>query len=536
LQKERMMMQWARAPQSRDQLVLFAERLEDALPPGHTARLLNEILGLIDWSAWEAHYHGRLGQPPIHPRVLAGVLLYGLLTRIRSSRALEEALQVRLDFRWLVEGRSIDHTTLSEFRRRHGSALKDLFVQLGLLARQLGLLPLERLAFDGTRMRSNNRRSGTRARGELEPLREELRRKFAEFESRAAGEDTRDDELLGGASSPPLPAELADARRRLQQVEAALAELQRAEASGETAPSRVPLTDPQSRVTPNKEGGFAPNYTPLATVDVASGLIVSADVIAMTNEEQSLVPALLEVQQDFGLPVPSAEMLTDGMNGTGANLEALEALGVTLYSPAAPLDPASNPALRDDPTQPVPPAAWDRLPSKPVKSRSGERQSQLDKAAFVYDAERDCYWCPQGKPLLHRQTTSERSASGPVVRARYKAEAGDCAACPLRARCLQGAAQQRQISRDQHETRRERQARRMATPEAQAVYAQRRHAGERPFATIKHQFGARQFLLRGLEQVKIEWRWLATAFNLHRLMSLLRSRAGPALVPSPLHP
>ena len=31
--------------------------------------------------------------PPIHPRVLAGVLLYGLLRRIRSSRALEEALQ-----------------------------------------------------------------------------------------------------------------------------------------------------------------------------------------------------------------------------------------------------------------------------------------------------------------------------------------------------------------------------------------------------------------------------------------------------------
>ena len=35
------------------------------------------------------------------------------LKRIRTSRSLEEALQVRLDFRWLAEARSIDHTTIS---------------------------------------------------------------------------------------------------------------------------------------------------------------------------------------------------------------------------------------------------------------------------------------------------------------------------------------------------------------------------------------------------------------------------------------
>jgi hypothetical protein len=45
---------------------------------------------------------------------------------------------------------------------------------------------------------------------------------------------------------------------------------------------------------------------------------------------------------------------------------------------------------------------------------------------------------------------------------------------------------------------------------------------------IKQQFGTRKFLLRGLEKVRTEWNWLATAFNLERLISLtLRSRAGP---------
>src|SRR6186713_40149 len=119
------MTRWAEGAVSRDQLVLFPESLDKAIPAGHTVRILDEILGRIDWSLWEAAYHDRLGQPAIHPRVLASVVLYGFLTRIRSSRGLEEALNVRLDFRWLASGRSIDHTTLSEFRRKRFNELLD---------------------------------------------------------------------------------------------------------------------------------------------------------------------------------------------------------------------------------------------------------------------------------------------------------------------------------------------------------------------------------------------------------------------------
>ncbi len=56
-------------------------------------------------------------------------------------------------------------------------------------------------------------------------------------------------------------------------IDGALAEIERVKAAGETVPKHIPLTDPQARVTPNKDGGFAPSFTPLATVDVASGMI-----------------------------------------------------------------------------------------------------------------------------------------------------------------------------------------------------------------------------------------------------------------------
>jgi len=98
---------WQNAPCEREQLVLFASRLEDRIPEDHPVRLLDEILVSADWSAWEAEYDGRRGQPPIHPRVLAGVLLYGMIRRIRSSRQLEYAVGNNVDFIWLAEGRSI---------------------------------------------------------------------------------------------------------------------------------------------------------------------------------------------------------------------------------------------------------------------------------------------------------------------------------------------------------------------------------------------------------------------------------------------
>lgn len=519
-------MGWAAAPQKRDQMVLFSRRLDDAIPADHSVRLLDEILGRLNWTTWESEYDGHRGQPPIHPRVLAGTILHGLLTNVRSSRKLEEALTVRLDFLWLAEGRQIDHTTLSEFRRKHPDRLRDVFVQIGLLARELGWLPLQVLAYDGTRIRSNNRPHGSRTPDEWRKMQSELRQKFTELTAQAEAEDARDAETFGTGSPHKLPADLADTQHRLKKVAAVLAELERVAAAGETIPSRVPLTDPHSRVTPNKEGGFAPNFTPLVTVDAARGFIVADDVIAMTNEDVHLVGQLEVVQTAFGLESPPPQVLADGAMCSGPNLAALEELGVTLYSPLPKADVSTNPALRADPTLPVPEADWERLPMV------GKKSPQLHKDAFVYDAQQDCYWCPQGQKLPAVHKTSEDRGDDRLERTRYKADASACAQCPLFTRCVQAGTKQRQVSRDQYETHRDQLAQRMATPEAQAKYHRRKEVAERPFAMIKHHFGVRRFLLRGLDQVRTEWRWLTTAFNLHRMMSLWSTRAGPQ--PRPL--
>ena len=66
---------WSRAPELRGQMVLYATRLDEVLAAEHPVRMFEGILARLDWSEWEAGYDLTRGQPPIHPRVLAGVIL-----------------------------------------------------------------------------------------------------------------------------------------------------------------------------------------------------------------------------------------------------------------------------------------------------------------------------------------------------------------------------------------------------------------------------------------------------------------------------
>ena len=104
------MSRWNQAPLIREQAVLFSPTLDAVISEDHSVRLVDEVLRQMDWSAWEQRYCLVAGQPPIHPRIVAGAILYGLTLSIRSSRKLEDACRNRMDFLWLVEGREIDHS------------------------------------------------------------------------------------------------------------------------------------------------------------------------------------------------------------------------------------------------------------------------------------------------------------------------------------------------------------------------------------------------------------------------------------------
>ena len=321
----------------RTQLVLIPTTLDDAIPDGHDVRMLDELLRGQDWSAWEAEYSAGRGQPPIPPRVVASVILYGLLHRIRSSRVLEYMTGHNVDFMWLAEGRTIDHTTICKFRTRFKKQLKDLFRGLGRLAMTMGLIRLGEVTFDGTRVKANNGRDEIWTAAAVEKRLAELEAQFGQALEEAERTDAAEDEQFGLLSPPALPPELADAKARQQRLQEALEQLKAADAARRREgidrrnPAQLPSTDSDSTILPNKEGGYAPNYTPTAAVDTHRDFIVDAEVIPDANENTETVPMVDRVEEAFGQR-PEA-VLGDGLNATGPNIVELEQRGVEFLSP-----------------------------------------------------------------------------------------------------------------------------------------------------------------------------------------------------------
>ena len=189
-------MQWDVPTLAREQMILFPTSLDDAVPLDAFVREFDAILRELDWAAFEAEYHTSLGQPAMHPRVVAATILYGHIARIRSSRQLEAALELRVDFKWLVEGRTFDHTTISRFRKKFGEQLVDLGAQMAVMAHQMGATSLKTLGFDGTRVRSNNNRQRSVNVEDLEQLEEQLKLQFEDLERQVQQHDARDDAAL----------------------------------------------------------------------------------------------------------------------------------------------------------------------------------------------------------------------------------------------------------------------------------------------------------------------------------------------------
>ena len=137
-----------------DQALDLTVRLGDCLPPDHLARFVVDSVAQLDLSALYAHY-GTRGGEPYAPEVLLGLLLYGYATGVFSSRKIERATYEAVPFRFIAGNLHPDHDTLATFRRTFLPELKDLFVQVLLLAQEAGVLKLGTISLDGTKIHAD---------------------------------------------------------------------------------------------------------------------------------------------------------------------------------------------------------------------------------------------------------------------------------------------------------------------------------------------------------------------------------------------
>ena len=178
----------------------------------HQARFVVEVMDGLDLRATCGEYRGS-GSASYHPAMLLGSLVYGYATGVVSSRKLERATYDSVAFRYIAANDHPDHDTIAAFRRRFHKQIEGLFVQVLLLACEMGVLKMGTVALDGTKMRAIASRHSALSYEHTGKIEAQLKGGAADLPTKAEAADIPD-----GLS---IPEELAARKDRLRNIAAA---------------------------------------------------------------------------------------------------------------------------------------------------------------------------------------------------------------------------------------------------------------------------------------------------------------------------
>ena len=328
----------------------------DWLPEDHLAYFILDIIEELDLRALTASYEEETrGQPPYDPRMMLALLLYGYCVGVPSSRKMEQRTHEDVAFRVLAGNQHPDHSRISEFRRRHLSALASLFVHVLKLCRRAGLVGLGRVALDGTKVKANASKHKAMSYGRMKDDEVRLAAKVKELLDAAEAADRAEDEDERRNGAKQMPEDLRRASTRLARIRQLKNEIE-AEAKEQarddddeppraatTLPShRIPadkdgtptpkaqrnFTDPESRIQKGHDG-FVQGYNCQAVVDDQHQIIVAQAVTNQPPDVEHLIPLVDQVRANLGRK--PKQVLADSGYYSEANVAWLEGRGIDPY-------------------------------------------------------------------------------------------------------------------------------------------------------------------------------------------------------------
>src|SRR2546426_1776920 len=306
--------------------MLDVERL---IEEDHPARAIWALTGQLKLEGFYAPIEaveGTPGRTPWDPRLLVSLWIYAYSRGISSAREIARRCSYEPAFQWLCGLGEINHHTLSDFRVNHDASLRELFVQvLGVLSAE-GLVSLERVMHDGTKIKAcagvDSFRREERVRAHLEAARKQVE---------AMGEPQVE------ASARQHGARKRHAQQRQARLEQALDELSkiREAKSGAQAQeaARVSLTDPQARIMKQSDGGYAPSYNVQISTEAAHKVIVGVGVSQSASDYGELAGAVERIQENLGRK--PGQVVVDGGLTSRENIMSMAEQGIDLIGSLA---------------------------------------------------------------------------------------------------------------------------------------------------------------------------------------------------------
>lgn len=473
-------------PVDRSQVLWRAVDVEALIVEDHPARAIWALTQELDLKSFYTPIEavqGVAGRTPWDPRLLVSLWVYAYSRGISSAREIARRCAYEPAFQWLCGLEVINHHTLSDFRVAHGSALQELFVEvLGVLSAG-GLVSLERVMHDGTKIKACA--SADTFRRE-ESLRAHLETAHQQVQA-LAQEDNQE-------PTRQQAAQQRAARERQQRVQQALEQLEQIRQTKQAAKAkeqvRVSTSDPTSRNMKQADGGFAPSYNAQITTEASHKIIVAVGVSQSGNDYGELLGGVERLEQTLG--AKPQQLVVDGGFTCRENILAMAAQDIELIG------------------------SWRQPAATATGGDARGVSAEFGASAFQYETAADRYRCPAGALLPHQ---GQREVAG-GLRHDYRAGASVCKACAFKAQCCPETVRGRSLSRLVEDPQVHQFRQRMETTSAREIYRQRAPVAEFPNAWIKDKLGLRQFRLRGLVKVGWELLWACLTYNIQQWIRL----------------
>ena len=473
---------------NRAQMMWRAVDVEALIGDDHPARAIWEFTGRLDLKLFYEDVRsveGHAGQPALDPRLLVSLWLYGYSRGIGSAREIARQCEHEPGLQWLCGLEPVNHHSLSDFRVEYATALEELLTQvLGVLSAE-GMIQLERVMHDGTRIRAAASGNTFRSEGSLE---QHLRIAREHVQQMSAGSG------IEACETRRRAAQQRTASERKERLERALEQMKRLKQEhwkySQQAP-RVSTSDPDARMMKRSGGGFEPSYNVQLSTDAARGIIVGVEVNQSGADSPHLIKAMEDVQQTFG-KMPR-EVVVDGGYATAENIVALHKRTELI----GPLQVASEARQLG------------------AQKRAGISH-QFSRDRFTFEPALRGYRCPEGKLLTYYKLNENRPGGKSYV---YRAKPADCQTCLQKPLCCPKA-QVRSLYRLEENPILTKFREAMQTPERKEIYRQRSQVAEFPNAWIKEKLKLRQFHVRGLSKVKAETIWAVLTYNIQQWIRL----------------
>ena len=458
-----------------EQILMFPPSVEDWVGKDHPARFIRDFVDSLDLSELEIEIPDNdTGRPPYAPDLLFKVWLFGYFNRIRSSRKLEKGCRENMGLIWLTGMHAPDHNTLSRFFTANKKSLKHLFRQSIRVALKADLIGLALHAVDGTKIQAVSSNDKARGRNSLERTLETLSERLDRTIADAMTEIERAEREEAGEYC--LPQSMQDGLKRKQRIQEALKELD------ESDKKSVHPSEREARFMKNRRTKDL-SYNAQAVADEKSGLIVAADVVMDGADNGQLVPMLDKVKENLG--AVAEETLADGGYFSSGQIGLADERGYGILVGKS---------------------------SGEIVSERGAQADPYHRSRFVFDPERDCFLCPEGRLLPFHQRKINGKNHNEVRRYRCR----DFQTCPNRGKCSQSK-NGRLIDLSVYESALVRHHSKREKPENKQRFQARKKIIEPVFAWIKSALGFRRWTVVGLENVKAQWHLMCLTINLRKL-------------------